>query len=90
MVKVGKEFGGDIDPDDPDIAFRKHRWTYWAALKGVRIEWMESRTEFDVKEFLDYVRDTYGISANADNGMITDKWEVIDEQKYLIFLLKWL
>ena len=93
MVKVGKEFGGDIDPDDPDIAFRKHRWTYWEALKEIRAEYATTispnESLFDPYKFSEYIESKYGIKMHTSHDNITDKYDIVDEQKYLIFLLKW-
>ena len=78
----------DYDDDDPLIEQRKKRWDYWAALKLVRKEYMEQNKEFDAYDFEDYLIGQYGIRMNIVNGNITDGYEIVDEKKYLIFLLK--
>ena len=78
----------DYDDDDPEIDFRKRRWDYWAALKLVRKEFMEQNREFDAYDFEDYLVGQYGLKMNIVNGNITDGYEIVDEKKYLIFLLK--
>ena len=78
----------DYDDDDPLIEQRKRRWDYWAALKLVRKEYMAQNKEFDAYDFEDYIIGQYGIKMNIVNGNITDGYEIIDEKKYLIFLLK--
>ena len=78
----------DYDDDDPNIEQRKKRWDYWAALKLVRKEYMEQNKEFDAYDFEDYLTGQYGIRMNIINGNITDGYEIVDEKKYLIFLLK--
>ena len=82
----------DYDDDDPNIDFRKRRWDYWAALKLVRREYMadlkELNGQFDAFDFEDYIEENYGIKMNIVNGNITDGYKVMDEKKYLIFLLK--
>ena len=78
----------DYDDDDPEIDFRKRRWDYWAALKLVRKEYMEQNREFDAYDFEDYLIGQYGVKMNIVNGNITDGYEIVDEKKYLIFLLK--
>ena len=78
----------DYDDDDPNIDFRKRRWDYWAALKLVRKEYMAQNKEFDAYDFEDYLIGQYGIRMNIVNGNITDGYEIVDEKKYLIFLLK--
>jgi hypothetical protein len=82
----------DYDDDDPEINFRKRRWDYWAALKLVRREYMADLKaldgQFDAFDFEDYIEENYGIKMNIVNGNITDGYKIMDEKKYLIFLLK--
>ena len=78
----------DYDDDDPDIDKRKNRWNYWEALKKVRKEYMAQNSEFDAYDFEDYLTGQYGLKMNIVNGNITDGYEIVDEKKYLIFLLK--
>ena len=78
----------DYDDDDPEIEKRKNRWDYWQALKKVRKEYMNQNREFDAYDFEDYLIGQYGIKMNLVNGNITDGYEIVDEKKYLIFLLK--
>ena len=78
----------DYDDDDPLIEQRRKRWDYWAALKLVRKEYMLQNKEFDAYDFEDYLIGQYGIRMNIINGNITDGYEIVDEKKYLIFLLK--
>ena len=78
----------DFDDDDPEIDFRKNRWNYWEALKKVRKEYMGQNSEFDAYDFEDYLTGQYGLKMNIVNGNITDGYEIVDEKKYLIFLLK--
>jgi hypothetical protein len=78
----------DYDDDDPNLDFRKRRWNYWVALKLVRKEYMEQNKEFDAYDFEDYLVGQYGLKMNIVNGNITDGYQIVDEKKYLIFLLK--
>jgi hypothetical protein len=78
----------DYDDDDPLIEQHKKRWDYWAALKLVRKEYMNQNKEFDAYDFEDYLVGQYGRKMNIVNGNITDGYEIVDEKKYLIFLLK--
>jgi len=87
MSTVSKDFQ-DYDDDDPQIHFRKNRWKYWNLLKLVRTEFMEVRKEFDAYDFESYIQNKYGIKMNMLDGNITDGYEIVDEQKYLIFLLR--
>ena len=78
----------DYDDDDPEIDKRRNRWNYWEALKKVRKEYMGQNKEFDAYDFEDYLIGQYGLKMNIVNGNITDGYEIVDEKKYLIFLLK--
>jgi len=78
----------DYDDDDPNIKQRKDRWNYWEALKKVRKEYIEQNREFDAYDFEDYLIGQYGLKMNIVKGNITDGYEIVDEKKYLIFLLK--
>lgn len=82
----------DYDDDGPEMEFRKKRWDYWAALKLVRKEYMEDVAgldgQFDAFDFEDYIEANYGIKMRIVNGNITDGYKIMDEKKYLIFLLK--
>ena len=78
----------DYDDDDPEIDKRKNRWNYWEALKKVRKEYMLQNKEFDAYDFEDYLVGKYGLKMNIVGGNITDGYQIVDEKKYLIFLLK--
>lgn len=80
----------DYDDDDPNIDFRKKRWDYWAALKIVRKEYMQKTNseQFDAYEFEDYILEQYGLQMSLVSGNITDNYKIIDEKKYIVFLLK--
>ena len=78
----------DYDDDDPNIDQRRNRWNYWEALKKVRKEYIEQNKEFDAYDFEDYLTGQYGLKMNIVNGNITDGYEIVDEKRYLIFLLK--
>jgi hypothetical protein len=44
--------------------------------------------QFDAFDFEDYLLENYGLKMNIVYGNITDGYEIVDEKKYLIFLLK--
>ena len=87
-MNISKEFQ-DYDDNDPDFEFRKNRWNYWQSLKNIRKDFMKTHAEFDVYDFRFHVEDIYGIKMFISEGEITDTFTVIDEQKYLVFLMKW-
>jgi sensor histidine kinase regulating citrate/malate metabolism len=91
MTNISKSFQ-DYDDNDPLLDRRKKRWEYWAALKKLRHEYMQTLDElngqFDAYDFEDYIEANYGIKMNLVDGNITDDYIIMDEKKYLIFLLK--
>jgi len=87
VSNIPKDFQ-DYDDDDPQVHFRKNRWKYWNLLKLVRQEFMVDRKEFDAYDFESYIQNKYGIKMNMLDGNITDGYEIVDEHKYLIFLLR--
>ena len=90
-MNIPKDFQ-DYDDDDPNIEQRKRRWDYWAALKLIRKEYMQDISDlggqFDAYDFEDYIEANYGIKMQIVDGNITDGYKVMDEKKYIIFLLK--
>ena len=95
MTDIPKGFEGDIDPDDPNLKFRKQRWNYWNALNSVRHEWLttlkdQTDPQFDAYDFEDFVEKKYGIKMNIVNHQITDQYKIVDEDLYAYFMLKWL
>ena len=60
MTKISKDFQ-DYDDDDPALQQRKNRWKYWDALKKIRVEYLENKTEFDAYQFEDYIQTKYGV-----------------------------
>jgi hypothetical protein len=87
MVNVPKDFQ-DYDDDDADIEKRKARWEFWETLKKLRKEFTENR-EFDADDFIDWIEEKYGFKLVLNDTGITDDYAVTDEQKYLIFRLRY-
>jgi len=91
MSNIPKSFQ-DYDENDPEIEFRKKRWNYWESLKKIRKEYMQDIADldgqFDAYDFEEYVKENYGFKMNILDGNITDKFEIVDEKKYIFFILK--
>lgn len=89
-MKVPKDFT-DYSPDDPDLHRRLGRWQFWDTIVKLKKEYDSSTTLFDADAFLDWLENKYGMRVfreNIGNG-ITDDYEIVDEQKFLIFMLKY-
>ena len=82
----------DYDDDDLEIEFRHRRWEYWERLKKARREHIDMVTalqgQFDACDFETYINKNYGLRLHIVDGNITDGYEITDEKKYLVFLLK--
>jgi len=78
----------DYDDDDPDIKFRINRDKFWRQLKNLRTEYNEKFENFDNDTFMKWIEDTYGLRIIMNNSYITDKYDIVDEKKHLVFLLK--
>ena len=77
------------------------KYSYWVQLRKARSEFINEE-ELDVPEstvaaaldhsrrFSAWMRDRYGVGIVMDNlGNITGNYEIVDEAKYLLFVLKY-
>ena len=67
---------------------KARRWKYWAAVRKLK-------ADFDKEDssllFNQWMLQTFGIRIIYNNeGHLTENYEVIDEKKYLFFVLKYL
>jgi len=68
---------------------QSRRWEYWQNLRGAREEFLIECP--DATYFGNWLSEKYGIKLHHDaDGNITDESTIIDEQKYLLFQLKYL
>lgn len=68
--------------------------SYLAKIYRLRNEYIDKLNQqhhvtFSNKAFYDWVTDNYGIHMIVDEDGITSKYEVVDEQKFLLFNLKY-
>ena len=92
----------DYSDDDPAIDKRLARWDFWKVLIKLKDEFslttdftvdeFSLTTDFTVDAFLEWFEQTQGIELLLDStsGGITDDYRIVDEQKYLVFTLKYL
>ena len=88
MVNVPKDFQ-DYDDDDPDFKKRKERYEFWQTLKKLRKEFTEDGRNFDADEFIVWIEEKYGFKLILNETGITDDYTISDEQKYIIFKLRY-
>jgi hypothetical protein len=89
-MKIPQTFQ-DYSDDDPSIDKRLARWDFWKVLIKVKDEFSLT-TDYTVDAFLEWLEQTQGIELLLDStsGGITDDYRIVDEQKYLVFTLKYL
>jgi hypothetical protein len=68
--------------------------SYLSKIYKVRNEYIDKLNQqhhvtFSNKAFYDWVANTYGIQMIVDEDGITGKYEIVDEQKFLLFNLKY-
>jgi hypothetical protein len=67
---------------------RKRRNDFWAILKKLRDEFQDDHAQFDAYVFEAWVEKKYGIKLNFVQGSIGGDYKIVDEQKYIVYLLK--
>jgi hypothetical protein len=89
MVNVPKDFQ-DYDDDDPDINRRNRRMHYWSVLKNLKEEFLLETNSRDPQQYTLWLETKYGFKPRINNeGYFTDDYEIIDEKKYMIYVLKY-
>ncbi len=67
---------------------RARRNNFWANLKLLRVEYQKANSVFDPYEFEEWITDNYGIKLNFVGSNIGGDYTILDEKKYIIYLLK--
>jgi hypothetical protein len=74
--------------DEWDRDRKARRWKYWSAIRKLNAEFDTTNSNL---LFNQWVLQTFGIRIIYSNeGHITDSFTVVDEKKYLFFVLKYL
>jgi len=89
MVNVPKDFQ-DFDDDDSKLTRRLSRWKYWNNLKRLMNEFTKETGSKDHHEYIVWLENKYGFRPiETNDGMMTDDLDIVDEKKYLIYILKY-
>ena len=89
MVNVPKSFQ-DYDDDDPELEKRTSRWKYWSNLQSLVKEFAEEKGKYETPELFEWIENKYGLRPIlTTDGEITDDYKVVDEQKFLVYILKY-
>jgi hypothetical protein len=88
-MKVPNDFQ-DYDDDDPNIEKRKGRWKYWTNLRHLKLEFTDETGSRDNREYIKWLENKYGFRPTETiEGMLSDDYKVIDEKKFLVYILKY-
>lgn len=74
---------------------RKKRNQYWSMLRQAKIDFIkltdQASVEYEIGEdaFYYYLRHNYGVQIELIDGNIAGDYAIVDEKKYLLFLLKY-
>jgi len=75
-------------------AQRNKRDNYWEMLRGARSEFFKITGQAAEYEswssggFYHYLKQNYGLQVETIDGKITGEYAVVNEQKYLLFIMK--
>lgn len=65
------------------------RYEYYYMLRELKIDFLKQTAYRDGhNEFRDYVKETAGIGLQFQDNMITEQFDIVDEEKFFIFKLK--
>lgn len=59
---------------------------YWLLLQTLKMEYSSSHHSI---KFEEWVEDKHGFKIMFQGGMITDTYKIVDEAKYIFFVLKY-
>lgn len=74
---------------------RKKRNQYWSMLRRARADFIkltdQASIEYEIGEdaFYYYLAQNYGLQVELIDGSIAGDYVIVDEKKYLLFLLKY-
>jgi len=89
MVNVPKDFQ-DYDDDDELAPRRKTRWKYWSNLQAMLKEFDAEKGYTETTDVFQWIENKYGLRpVRASDGTITDDYKVVDEKKFLVYILKY-
>lgn len=73
-------------------AISVNKYEHWRTLEKAKTEFDNARIaqglKFDVDAYYDWLEQNYGIRLEKIEGMIGPEFSIVDEQKYLIYKLK--
>lgn len=71
----------------------KHeRYDHWRRIRAARADWNKDNNHEtkDVQTYFEWLEQTHGIKVHLDqSGNITEYYDIVDEHKYFLFMLKY-
>ena len=74
---------------------RKKRDRYWSMLRRAKLDYLQltdqESTEYDILDgaFYYYLQQNFGLQIELIDGNIAGEYNIVNEKKYLLFLLKY-
>ena len=71
------------------------RWRYWTMLKRAKVEFLKLTDQVALEHTIDdnafyyYLQRNYGLKIELIDGKITSNYEVVDEGRYIFFVMKY-
>jgi hypothetical protein len=63
---------------------------YWANLTNLKLEFIHETGKRNHKEYLIWLENKYGfVPTQTMAGMLQDDYKVVDEKKFLVYILKY-
>jgi len=67
---------------------RMEKYEFWRILKRCHNDYNNLRSTDSIEDFSKYMNDQYGIQIEIVDGNIGPYYNIKDEKKYMLFLLK--
>jgi len=69
---------------------RTPRMKYWQNLKDLKLEFRSETGSRDNREYMKWLENKYGFRPTENiEGMLSDAYKVVDEKKFLVYILKY-
>jgi hypothetical protein len=69
--------------------YKLKRNEYWRKLRAAWFEYQNSHNEHQLDEFNKFMESRYGLRVNMTGGSIDSSYQIVDEKKHNLFLLKY-
>lgn len=74
---------------ESSLSYQERRNAYWAMLRSAYNDYIADSTDPNFADFNKVMANRYGIRVNMVGGNIDSSFQILDEKKYTLFLLKY-